>query len=259
MRKYIYNYQTIIHFDGKVAHHSFLLRCMPCVNACQQVGGRDLFLYPSVPPISGADAWRNPLQYGTIGPEHDSFVFVSSGEARLQPYRIPLEQPFYRHLFAVESAQTLLSDPMKAFLAEKRGGLEGFALAQALAAEVYATMRYTPGSTTLATTASQAFGQRQGVCQDYAHLLIALCRAAGIPARYANGFMTGLGTTHAWVEVLDGEVWRGLDPTNNVTEMEFGYIKIAHGRDAADCPVNRGIFTGTARQQTEVRTIVEEI
>ena len=259
MRKYIFNYQTIIHFEQRVRQHAFLLRCMPCVNACQQVGRRDLFLYPSIHPIYGADSWKNPIQYGYIGPEHDSFVFVSSGEARLQPYCIPLERPFYRHLFGVESALTILSGPMTDFLAEKRGNLEGFALAQALAAEVYATMSYTPGSTSLTTTASQAFGQRQGVCQDYAHLLIALCRAAGIPARYANGFMTGLGTTHAWVEVLDGEVWRGLDPTNNVTEMEFGYIKIAHGRDAADCPVNRGIFIGTARQQTEVRTIVEEI
>ena len=259
MRKYIYNYQTIIHFDAKVSQQSFLLRCMPCVNACQGVGHRDLFLYPSADLVYGADAWRNPIQYGTIAGLHDSFVFVSSGEARLQPYGMPLEQAYYRDLFVVESARTVLSRPLEEFLRQKRGGLRGFALAQALAAEVYAYMSYTPGTTTLATTAAEAFGQRQGVCQDYAHILLALCRAAGPPARYVNGFITGLGTTHAWVEVLDGDVWRGLDPTNNVTEMEYGYIKIAHGRDAADCPVNRGIFSGNACQQTEVRIIVEEI
>lgn len=259
MRKYIYNYQTITHFDGCISSHSFLLRCMPCVNACQGVGRRDLFLYPSVPLIYGADAWKNPIQYGSIAGAHDSFVFVSSGEARLSAYGLPLEHPFYRDLFLLPTAKTAMQAPMRALLDQVPPGLEGFRLAQALASAVYAYMAYRPGTTTQDTTAAEAFGRRQGVCQDYAHLLIALCRAAGIPVRYANGFILGLGTTHAWVEVLDGTVWRGLDPTNHVLQIEYGYIKIAHGRDAADCPVNRGIFTGVAHQHTEVRVIVEEI
>ena len=259
MRKYIYNYQTIIHFTAPVTRHFFLLRCMPCVNACQQISSRDLFLYPKENVIFGADSWRNPIQYGNVMKPHDSFVFVSSGKARMEPYRIPLEKDYLRQLFCVESQQTMLTDGMKQFLEEKREGLSGLQLAQKLAQDLYEYMTYSPGTTGMTTTAAEAFAQRRGVCQDYSHILIALCRQAGVPARYANGFITGLGTTHAWVEVCDGTEWIGIDPTNNIVEMEFGYIKITHGRDASDCPVNRGMFTGLAQQQTEVRIIVEEL
>ncbi len=259
MKKYIYNYQTIIHFSTSVARHFFLLRCMPCVNDCQQMSHRDLFLYPRESVIYGADAWHNPIQYGQVLRPHDSFVFVSSGEARLEPYRIALEKESLLGLFQVQSGQTVPSVEMERFLLEHREGKSGWALACRLSEAVYRYMTYAPGTTLMTTTAAEAFGQRQGVCQDYAHILIGLCRAAGIPARYANGFIPGLGTTHAWVEVCDGGVWRALDPTNNLHEIDYGYIKIAHGRDAADCPVNRGVFRGTAGQQTQVRIIVEEI
>lgn len=119
-------------------------------------------------------------------------------------------------------------------------------------------MCYSPGSTQIDTTAIEVFQQRKGVCQDYAHILIAMCRACGIPARYVNGFMQGVGVTHAWVEVLVNGEWRGIDPTNNRL-IEYGYIKLAHGRDAMDCRVNRGVFTGNATEQTEIRVIVEEL
>lgn len=76
-------------------------------------------------------------------------------------------------------------------------------------------------------------------------------------ARYVNGFMQGIGLTHAWVEVHDGKAWHGIDPTNNRL-IEYGYVKLSHGRDALDCPVNRGVFTGMASQQVEIRVIVEE-
>ena len=260
MRRYRYNYQTIIRFSIPVRRHFFLLRCMPCVNAFQQISRRDLFLAPKESVIYGADSWRNPIQYGSVLEPHDSFMFVSSGEARMEPYGMPLERDFYKDLFVVQTPNTAVTDDMKQFLEEKRGGMSGLQLAQTLAEELYNYMQYTPGSTSVTTTAAEAFGQRAGVCQDYAQILIALCREAGIPARYANGFITGLGTTHAWVEVCDGGRWFGIDPTNNVTEMDFGYIKITHGRDVSDCIVCKYRYDGLgAAEQLEVRIIVEEI
>ena len=83
-------------------------------------------------------------------------------------------------------------------------------------------------------------------------------RAAHIPARYVNGFIEGEGATHAWVEVYDDGAWWGIDPTHN-RPIEWGYIKLSHGRDAEDCPVNRGVFTGAASQTAEIRVIVEEL
>lgn len=84
-----------------------------------------------------------------------------------------------------------------------------------------------------------------GVCQDYAHILTALCRAAGIAARYAAGMMTGEGASHAWTEVWDGQFWHGLDPTHNCL-VDERYIKLSHGRDFMDAAVDRGCFLGTA-------------
>ncbi len=255
MRIFFYSYQTIIHFGSPVNSHFFRLRCMPCVNACQQADKREIFIHPADYVTYGVDAWGNPIQYGSRMEPHDSFVFVSGGEARLTSYRIPADR--FGEVFKVPSALTVMSPSMKAFIEEieEKKPLE---CALRLSDKIYSYMSYMPGSTQMQTSAMEAFRQQKGVCQDYAHILIALCRAKGISARYVNGFMTGIGATHAWVEVLDDGNWWGVDPTNNRL-IECGYIKLSHGRDAIDCPVNRGVFTGITKQQTEIRVIVEEI
>lgn len=256
MKKYFYNYQTITRFDIPVIKHFFLLRCMPCVNACQQGSHKELFLHPSDSVIYGADSWGNPIQYGHKLDSHDSFTFVSSGEARILPYCIPNEKN--TDMFKVASPLTEPSEAIKEFARIHKKGKNDVDTALNYANELYSYLCYMPGSTHTRTTAKEAFDLKQGVCQDYAHILLALCREAGLTARYANGFLVGIGMTHAWIEVLDDGKWYGIDPTNNKF-IEYGYIKIAHGRDADDCPVNRGIFTGAATQQTEIRVIVEEI
>jgi len=109
---------------------------------------------------------------------------------------------------------------------------------------------YAPGKTHAKTTAEEAASQMKGVCQDEAHIMLSLLRMKGIPCRYIVGYMLGEGSTHAWVEVLHGETWIGLDPTNHRT-VNGEYIVISAGRDANDCPVNRGVFSGTAEQQSQ--------
>lgn len=90
----------------------------------------------------------------------------------------------------------------------------------------------------------------RGVCQDEAHIMLALLRMKGIPCRYVMGYMLGEGSTHAWVEVLREEKWIGMDPTNR-RMVNDEYITVSAGRDANDCPVNRGIFSGMAKQQSQ--------
>jgi transglutaminase-like putative cysteine protease len=103
---------------------------------------------------------------------------------------------------------------------------------------VYKEMRYLPGSTGVATPASDALAGRMGVCQDFAQVMLAICRAAGLPARYVSGHLEGEGQMHAWVEVLysaaDGPLtWHPLDPTHDRIAAA-GYVTIAVGRDYAD-------------------------
>jgi transglutaminase-like putative cysteine protease len=123
------------------------------------------------------------------------------------------------------------------------------AVAAAISAYVHEAIRYTKGVTDVTTTAIQAFERRRGVCQDYAHVMIAIARCCGIPARYVSGYRLGEGATHAWVEVLvpdpegDGAVVQAFDPTRNTRES-LDYIIVAIGRDYADVAPTSGTFQG---------------
>ena len=106
------------------------------------------------------------------------------------------------------------------------------------------TMQYKSGLTNVQTTAAQAFEISAGLCQDYSHLFIALCRAEGIAARYVSGHMLGEGGSHAWAEVLlkDGRAV-GFDPTN-ARAPNLGYTVVAIGHDYNDVPPTSGRFIG---------------
>ena len=123
---------------------------------------------------------------------------------------------------------------------------------------LYTHFEYVPGVTDVETTAAGALRLGRGVCQDYAHIMTAVMRYMGIPARYVNGLMIGEGATHAWVEIYTDGGWYGLDPTNDLHIDDY-YIKLAHGRDYGDCVVDRGIFLGNAAQEQKIYVNVEEI
>jgi transglutaminase-like putative cysteine protease len=119
--------------------------------------------------------------------------------------------------------------------------------------------------TDVTTSIEQVVAGRQGVCQDFAQLLIGMCRAIDIPARYASGYIVarsmgpddhapsrGDGASHAWAEVFTPtHGWRGFDPTNNLVANEH-YVKVAIGRDYHDVPPTRGTYHGVAADQLSV-------
>jgi transglutaminase-like putative cysteine protease len=108
-------------------------------------------------------------------------------------------------------------------------------------------MRYVSGATTVETTAAEAFARGEGVCQDYAHVMLALCRLCRVPARYVSGHLLGEGGTHAWVEVLQTApapfraVAVGYDPTH-ARRTNLDYVFVAAGRDYADVAPTSGCF-----------------
>lgn len=118
-------------------------------------------------------------------------------------------------------------------------------------------IRYTQGATTVHTTANEILHGQEGVCQDYAHLFIAVCRYNGIPARYISGYiypkdnLLGALQMHAWVEVFIPDLgWIGVDPTNNVFADE-NFIKVSHGTDYNDCSPIKGILNTFGQNTTE--------
>ena len=120
------------------------------------------------------------------------------------------------------------------------------ALADAVNTWLYTTMRYGRGATTIHTTAAEALAIGQGLCQDYAHIMIAICRSAGIPTRYVSGHLLGEGRSHAWVEILipdNANTYRAVafDPTNH-RRTTPAYLTIATGRDYSDVSPTSGTF-----------------
>jgi transglutaminase-like putative cysteine protease len=133
------------------------------------------------------------------------------------------------------------------------------ALAFACSEYIFNQFTYIKGITTVETTVEEIIEHKAGVCQDFAHVLLELLRAMKIPSRYVSGYicpnkngMRGEGATHAWVEFYIPECgWVGLDPTNNVW-VEGQHIKLAVGRDFADCTPVKGTFKGPAYQSLSV-------
>jgi transglutaminase-like putative cysteine protease len=137
----------------------------------------------------------------------------------------------------------------------------GIELAQRIGSFVHRSLTYQRGATRVTTTASQAWSARQGVCQDLAHVTIALCRLNGLPARYVSGLLASTSaTSHAWVEVAverEGElVAIAIDPTHD-RRPHLGYITVAVGRDYADVAPTQGTYVGGAKSVLTVERNVE--
>lgn len=125
-------------------------------------------------------------------------------------------------------------------------------------------INYTQGATSVHTTANDIFNFPNGVCQDYAHLFIAVCRYNGIPARYVSGYifpddqLLGALQMHAWVEAFVPDIgWIGIDPTNNIF-TDNNFIKVSHGTDYNDCSPIKGILN-TSGNNTTVHDVHVEL
>jgi transglutaminase-like putative cysteine protease len=125
-------------------------------------------------------------------------------------------------------------------------------------------INYTQGATSVHTTANDIFNFPKGVCQDYAHLFIAVCRYNGIPARYVSGYifpddqLLGALQMHAWVEAFVPDIgWIGIDPTNNIF-TDTNFIKVSHGTDYNDCSPIKGILN-TSGNNTTVHDVHVEL
>jgi transglutaminase-like putative cysteine protease len=139
---------------------------------------------------------------------------------------------------------------------------------------IYREFKYRSGSTEIETPLSLIWKKREGVCQDFAHVMIGVLRAARIPCRYVCGYiesepavsvdptrkrLVGSLATHAWVEVLvPGMAWVALDPTNNQWCGEQ-HVTVAVGRDFLDAAPVRGTFKGSASQKLKVHVSMQRI
>ena len=134
-------------------------------------------------------------------------------------------------------------------------------LVRQLSSRIYSGFEYRPLSTHANSPIDDALRDRAGVCQDFAHILIALTRRLGIPSRYVSGYLfhrsdqedrSAEDASHAWTEVFLPTVgWLGVDPTNNIIAGDR-HIVVAVGRDYADVPPTKGVFKGIGASELQV-------
>ena len=193
------------------------------------------------PPVSlpggiGADAWQEILSWRESF-DHWDFTRAST-LARPSPL---LDE------FVVSNGIERKEDPLE--------GL--FQLSRSL----YLSFSYVPGSTSAASPVDHILQSGRGVCQDYAHVMIAIARSWGIPSRYVSGYLSETGqpgqqavgnATHAWVECrLPDLGWIGFDPTND-SLVDQRHVRIAVGRDFQDVSPTRGVRQGGGETSLEV-------
>jgi transglutaminase-like putative cysteine protease len=166
-------------------------------------------------------------------------------------------------------SQFIRSSPQLETLAEEVGGARRanpLALLSELNEAIYRLFAYVPNSTNVDSPIEEALAARQGVCQDFAHIMIALVRRLKIPCRYVSGYMFHRdevkkdrsleGASHAWVEALVPRLgWVAFDPTNNLVGGDR-HIRVAIGRDYADVPPTRGVYKGEAQSELSVAVTV---
>ena len=196
--------------------------------------------------------------YGCIESPHTEFSIAVSGKVKtgLEIFEEFCEDPLESAVFRVQSGLTQPGPAIRAF--HDSLDLCGSAYDRALAIRkaVHEAFSYQPGATSAHESGEDAFARKQGVCQDYAHVMLSLLRMEGIPARYVTGMLMGEGASHAWVEALCGNWWYGFDPTNDLL-VDDSYIRVSCGRDSADCAIIRGTFLGWAVQMQREQVIVK--
>jgi transglutaminase-like putative cysteine protease len=141
-------------------------------------------------------------------------------------------------------------------------------LLRELNGKLYELFDYAPNTTEVDSPIDDALLTQRGVCQDFAHIMIALVRQLKIPCRYVSGYLyhedkskdrSPAGATHAWVEAYLGELgWVAFDPTNNLEGCDR-HVRVAVGRDYADVPPTRGVYKGEAESELSVMVAVSPV
>ncbi len=252
-----------ISFSEPVHSHIYTLKCLPVTTGTQLIQECNYAVRPTDRIQESYDSFGNRMLYGTAEEEHTLFQVDVTGRAVTGI--CDADAPGEKTDISVYKYQTVLTKPqgrIGKLLADcrKQEGSMQLSLdekARFYMQTVHERLEYGKGITTIHTTAEEALALGRGVCQDYAHVMLSLCREDRIPARYVVGMLMGEGESHAWVEIYDGMTWRGYDPTNDLV-VNDSYIKISHGRDYSDCSINRGVFTGQAKQCQSILAEVSE-
>lgn len=263
---------THYRYETPVAQSYNEARLEPRSDRHQTVLASRVEVEPSTRVVRHVDYWGSVVHHFDVQIPHDELLVV--GRAVIETATSPAEpgEVTWEELDSAESRDQFeevlaptptvsWDDELVAVAAGIRAeSADPATAAQAAAAWVHERLEYEKGSTGVKTTAVQVLEVGRGVCQDFAHLTLALLRAMGIPAWYVSGYLypkpdaevdeAVVGESHAWVAAFTGMVWP-LDPTS-LKPVAERHIRVAAGRDYGDVSPFRGIYAGHTEQDLDV-------
>ena len=268
---------TQFRYDSPVSESLMELRMHPRTEGRQRCLSFDLAVDPRAQIFTYRDYLGNSIHHFDVPRRHLQLRIVTESliEVQEQPaLPLNLEPSAWAELDEIAAAGDYGEMLMPSQFALPTDALLGLAadlsmerradplsLLRELNAAMHDWFDYVPKATHVDSPIDHAIENRQGVCQDFAHIMIALGRHVKIPCRYVSGYLCPRpdkhdrsveGATHAWVEaLLPGLGWVGFDPTNDLV-TDDRHIRTAVGRDYADVPPTRGIFKGKARSELTV-------
>jgi transglutaminase-like putative cysteine protease len=291
--RYAVRHATVYEYGGEVAHSHHLLHLKPREFAFQRCLEHSLVLDP--PPSSAredVDAFGNSIARLEYDRSHDRLAVTAQMQVEIFP-RVaqPLEsaEPWdaVRNRLSYHAAPMAAADleacrfRMRSSHVLLKQSFENYAkgcfapgrsivaACNGLMRKIHREFKYIPGSTTNRTSIADVFKSRRGVCQDFAHFMIACARSSGLAARYVSGYIRtvrkggeaaiGGDASHAWVSIYcPPQGWLDFDPTNDCMVGE-DHITLAWGRDFGDVSPLRGMIVGGGRHKLKVDVRVQPL
>jgi transglutaminase-like putative cysteine protease len=243
------------------------LRLTPRTERGQTALETKVVTVPAAPQYSYVDYWGTQVVAFNVDRGHEMLSVL--GSALVDTHRA--EEPEDASWEEVADASMTMADYLShklytepdAEMAELAASLRTgrpLETARRIMEQAHSSLHYVRGVTTVHTSANEAFADGAGVCQDFAHLALAMTKSVGLPSRYVSGYFHPepdatigdeiAGESHAWVEVWTG-AWWGFDPTNDCAVGER-HVAVGRGRDYSDVPPVKGIYAGKAKHTMHV-------
>ncbi len=282
-------HRTEYQYDSIVSRSQHVLHLQPRVTEWQRVLAYELSVEPVAESSSThVDFFGNIVNSMAVGTPHTklSILARSEVEATARTYPHPQETPPWEQVrdlcpaawteagaapgeFLGDSPIVTATPAIRAWAAQSfTPGRPLLAGVLDLTGRIHRRFQFDPKATTVATPVVEAFRQRRGVCQDFAHLGLACLRSLGLAARYVSGYLetvpppgrarlAGADASHAWFAVwCPGLGWIDADPTNNLLPS-FRHLTVGWGRDFSDVSPVRGVASGGGEHQLSVAVDVE--
>ena len=267
-------------YEGPVKDSYNEARLQPVTDHLQECREFRLRLDPDSPVRDYPDFYANCVHYFDIPNPHESLEVEALSLVQTLPENrgpVPkadseslanpsLKEDHFDFLHASEFV-SLDAEVWRESIDALPGGLtDVWADTVTMGEYIHSHYKYSPLSTTVNTRAIEVLKKKEGVCQDFAHLMLGLCRSHNIPARYVSGYFLNrhklpdeIEASHAWIEVfIPGYGWKGYDPTHR-RETDTRYVKLASGRDYGDIRPVGGTFRGKGTRKMIVEVSIRRM